>query len=114
MAPASPSGKRSARMPLFLALFLAASQPSAPPAPASGEAQGEYLVQCAAGRSFRFTATSRQASIDYDGHRIILARTDMPLGTYFRGKEGALIIDGAFVAFVPRGDDAWRDCQIIA
>ncbi|MBT2246012.1 hypothetical protein JQK15_21095 [Sphingobium sp. BHU LFT2] len=97
-------------MSLLLAFALASSIGSEPPGRAP---EKDVVVQCAMGRSFRFTQTRDAALIDYEGRRIILARRELPVGTYFRSKDGALIIDGKFVAFVPRGDETWRDCRLM-
>ena len=98
-------------MTLSLAIILASA--STGPQPPMAPLSAEYLVQCAMGRSFRFTADARQALVEIGARKMILARTDLPLGEYFRGKDCALIIDGDFVAFVPRGDERWRDCHLM-
>ena len=98
-------------MTLSLAIILASA--STGPQPPMAPLSAEYLVQCAMGRSFRFTADARQALVEIGARKMILARTDLPLDEYFRGKDGALIIDGDFVAFVPRGEERWRDCHLM-
>lgn len=69
-------------------------------------------VQCAVGRRFRFSTASERAVVEYEGRRITLPRRDLSIGQYYRSKDGALVIDGDFIAFVPRGDENWRDCRI--
>lgn len=83
-----------------------------PTGQASGEtASGDTLVQYAAGKSFSITIDSRRAVVKIGQRRMSLLRKDRPPGQYYRSEDAALIIDGNFIAFVPKGDESWRDCR---
>ncbi|WP_022681616.1 hypothetical protein [Sphingobium bisphenolivorans] len=101
-----------ARLPLLppvlaplLALF--------PLASAAAEVKGDHQVQCAEGRNFLLRIDGARAQVQLDGDRLTLARAPSSLGEQFRSAQATLIIDGSFVAFVPKGDMGWRDCNLV-
>ncbi len=69
-------------------------------------------VICAEGRGFQMQQDGRRATVAFDGRKVSLEREPLPIGIYYRNQQAALVIDGDFVAFVPRGDTNWRDCRI--
>lgn len=95
---------------LHLVTGLAAALSTAPAW--SETSNGGTLVQCAAGKSFTVQISARRAIVQVGQRRMSLPQEDMPLGQYYRNADAALVIDGAFVAFVPKGDSGWRDCRL--
>lgn len=84
------------------------------PSPASAQAATmDMEVQCAAGRRFILHADDERATIIWTGRKLTLERGALPLGRYYRSPTAALIIDGDYVSFVPRGDPNWRDCHFM-
>lgn len=69
-------------------------------------------VVCADGRGFTLVQEDERATVEVDGRRMMLDRQPLPIGVYYRSQQAALVIDGEFVAFVPRGDAGWRDCHM--
>lgn len=69
-------------------------------------------VVCAGGRGFLMRPDAERATVEIKGRQILLERQPLPIGTYYRNRQAALVIDGDFVAFVPRGDTGWRDCRV--
>lgn len=92
---------------LALALLMAG-------APGHGISQNVVQVRCAEDRSLSLRIEKDRAIAAFEGRRLILPRQPFPIGEYYRSGEGALIIDGSFVAFVPADDPTWRDCEISA
>ncbi len=80
----------------------------------SDAADAGIEVRCAGGRSFVVQVEPARAVVTMGPQRISLPRRQMPLAQYYRSDEAALVIDGAFVAFVPKGDESWRDCRMEA
>lgn len=70
------------------------------------------VVRCAAGKSFTVQVSARRAIVQFGQKRMSLPQKDMPLGQYYRNADAALVIDGDFVAFVPKGDEGWRECRL--
>lgn len=95
-----------------LAPLLAISNPSGVVA-SDLQAEGQFEVRCASGRSFRFSVADDVAIVEFENESLRLRRRDFSLGEYFGSDDGALVIDGDFVAFVPRDDRGWRDCLIV-
>lgn len=85
---------------------------AAAPASAQGAARG-MEVQCAAGRRFTLHVDDARATIIWTEGRLTLERRTLSLGRYYRGPTAALIIDGDYVSFVPKGDRNWRDCHFM-
>lgn len=85
---------------------------AAAPASAQDAARG-MEVQCAAGRRFTLHVDDTRATIIWTEGRLTLERGTLSLGRYYRGPTAALIIDGDYVSFVPKGDRNWRDCHFM-
>ncbi|MFB9051297.1 hypothetical protein ACFFV8_21575 [Sphingobium indicum] len=102
--------------PFFGALMPAAALWAAAATPAPAGAQGpatDMEVRCAAGRRFFLRADADRATIVWKDGQLTLERGALPLGLYYRSPRAALIIDGDYVSFVPRGDRNWRDCRLL-
>ncbi|WP_176596492.1 MULTISPECIES: hypothetical protein [Sphingobium] len=83
-------------------------------APADARQPGiDAEVQCAAGRRFLLRADADRATIIWKEGQLTLERGTLTLGRYYRSPQAALIIDGDYVSFVPKGDGSWRDCHIM-
>lgn len=81
-------------------------------AQAHTQAPATLRVLCADSRSLSLRIEEKRAIASFEGRRMVLPRIAFPLGAYYRSSEGALVIDGLFVAFVPSGDPNWRRCEI--
>lgn len=68
-------------------------------------------VKCAGDRHFLLRLHPQGVEIVVDGRSFELSRRPSSLG-YYRSRDATLIIDGDFVAFVPRGDFGWQNCHI--
>jgi len=82
------------------------------PISAQAKAAETINVVCAEGRGFQLQQDAEHATVSFEGRQISLERQPLPIGTYYRNQQAALVIDGDFVAFVPRGDSNWRDCRM--
>lgn len=82
------------------------------PASAEVRAADGVEVVCAGGRGFWMRPDAERATVEIEGRQILLERQPLPIGAYYRNRQAALVIDGDFVAFVPRGDTGWRDCRV--
>ncbi len=82
------------------------------PLPALANRTTDVRVQCAEGRAFLLRLDPRRATIIVGNRRLDLRRKPSSLGQYYRNAKAVLIVDGDFVAFVPREDREWRDCRI--
>src|SRR3546814_1233194 len=70
-------------------------------------------VGCAVGRRFFPRADADRGTIVWKNGQLTLERGALLLGLYYRSPRAALIIDGDYVSFVPRGDRNWRDCRLL-
>lgn len=82
------------------------------PLNASARAAEGVEVVCAEGRGFLMRPDAESVMVEVEGQHMMLDRQPLPLGAYYRNRQAALVIDGDFVAFVPRGDTGWRDCRV--
>ncbi len=82
--------------------------------PAAAHPADFMQVKCAQGRSFFLRIEKKQAIIRSGAVQMRLDRRSSALGQQFESEAATLIIDGDFVAFVPKGDPSWRDCRIEA
>ncbi|MCC4252778.1 hypothetical protein LL251_10170 [Sphingobium naphthae] len=80
--------------------------------PALANGATDVRVQCAEGRAFLLRLYHKQAKVLVGNRRLDLRRKPSPLGRYYSNAEAALIVDGDFVAFVPKKDRQWRNCRI--
>lgn len=76
------------------------------------EAKEPIQIRCAQGKSLSIEIEGDRAIASFEGRKLTLPRRPTLLGMYFRSDKGALVIDDNFVAFVPKGDTNWRDCEI--
>ncbi|AJR23795.1 MULTISPECIES: hypothetical protein [Sphingobium] len=94
-----------------MAAIVAAAATLAPAGAQRPDADME--VQCAAGRRFSVRADADRATVVWKDGQLTLKRGAISLGRYYRSPRAALIIDGDYVSFVPRGDRNWRDCRLM-
>ena len=80
--------------------------------PALADRAMDVRVQCAGGRPFLLRLDPQRATIIVGNRRLDLQRKLSSLGQYYRNTEAVLIVDGDFIAFVPKEDREWRDCRI--
>lgn len=69
-------------------------------------------MQCAGGRQFLLQAEHKHARVRLGERQIDLVRRPSSMGQQYYGPEATLILDGDFVAFVPKGDAGWQDCRV--
>jgi hypothetical protein len=89
------------------ALFVGVAAPIAlaqPLAPAE-------RITCAEGRQFLLRTGADDARIQIGTRQLKLPRKPSTLSERYGSAEGTLMLDGAFVAFVPRDDAGWKDCR---
>ncbi|SEK04016.1 hypothetical protein SAMN05518849_13213 [Sphingobium sp. AP50] len=79
----------------------------------SGVQGGNQTVQCANARRFFIRVAEKHAVVTFGPRQITLPQQDFKLGRYFSSRDAALIVDQEFVAFVPRGDEGWKECRIV-
>jgi len=84
------------------------------PSPASPDADetASFDVQCAAGRSLVLALHDQALTVTLADRTLELVRRPSSVGQYYAGAGATLIMDDGFVAFVPDGDDSWRNCRI--
>jgi hypothetical protein len=82
------------------------------PASASAEASAQMQVRCQGGRHFLLRFDAQRATVIAEKRRFEMRRKESPLGQYYHDRETTLIIDGNFVAFVPKDDWGWQGCRI--
>jgi hypothetical protein len=82
------------------------------PQSASAETKAQILVRCEGGRYFLLRLDPQQATVIAEKRRYEMRRKESSLGQYYHSTEATLIIDGNFVAFVPREDWDWQGCRI--
>lgn len=104
-----PVPRKSAALALVLLMASASGHAASQTA-----SQTRVQVRCAEDRSLSLRIEKDRAIATFEGRRLVLPRQPFPLGEYYRSGEGALIIDGSFVAFVPTDDPTWRQCEIKA
>jgi len=80
---------------------LAVAQPLAP----------TERITCAGGRQFLLRPGADSAQVQIGTRQLTLPRKPSTLSERYAGNEGTLMLDGEFVAFVPKGDAGWRDCR---
>ncbi|WP_159981112.1 MULTISPECIES: hypothetical protein [unclassified Novosphingobium] len=83
---------------------------AAPLALAQPRAPAERIT-CAGGRQFLLQTGASSARIQIGARQLKLPRKPSSLSERYAGSEGTLMLDGDFVAFVPRGDAGWQDCR---
>lgn len=97
---------------LGAALFTVLSSASGAETVGRTNPTGRMTVQCAAGRSFQMEVRDRRARISLSDRNLELLRRPSSIGTSYGSDDGALMIDGDFVAFVLADDIGYRDCQL--
>ncbi|MDE8652551.1 hypothetical protein [Novosphingobium album (ex Liu et al. 2023)] len=55
--------------------------------------------------------TADSARIQIGARQLKLPRKPSALSERYANAEGTLMLDGEFVAFVPRDDAGWKDCR---
>jgi len=100
-------------LPSLVGVALVASMFVGSSARAAGDDSHERKqVQCAHARSFTIQSDGKRALVNWDNRHAALPRKASSLGERYENARAALIIDGAFVAFVPKGDSSWEDCYV--
>ncbi|MCI4592546.1 hypothetical protein MOK15_21030 [Sphingobium sp. BYY-5] len=79
---------------------------------ASAETKAQIRVRCEGGRYFLLRLDPQRATVVAEKRRYEMRRKVSSLGQYYHSTEATLIIDGNFVAFVPREDWDWQGCRI--
>ncbi|QHD65931.1 hypothetical protein GS397_01825 [Sphingobium yanoikuyae] len=82
------------------------------PLSASAETNAQVRIHCENGRYFLLGFAPRRATVIAEKRRYEMRRKESSLGQYYHSTEATLIIDGDFVAFVPRDDWDWQGCRI--
>jgi len=100
-------------LPSFLAAGLATTILAGSSASAAGtDARERKQVTCADTRSFTILSDGKRAQVIWADRHATLPRKPSSLGERYESARAALIIDGAFVAFVPKGNSSWEDCYV--
>jgi hypothetical protein len=68
-------------------------------------------ITCAGGRQFLLQTGADGARIQIGTRQLKLPRKPSSLSERYANAEGTLMLDGEFVAFVPRDDAGWKDCR---
>jgi hypothetical protein len=68
-------------------------------------------ITCAGGRQFLLRTSTDGARLQIGTRQLNLPRKSSALSERYGSNEGTLMLDGEFVAFVPKGDAGWRDCR---
>lgn len=68
-------------------------------------------ITCAGGRQFLLWTGADGARIQIGTRQLKLPRKLSSLSERYANAEGTLMLDGEFVAFVPRDDAGWKDCR---
>jgi hypothetical protein len=68
-------------------------------------------ITCAGGRQFLLRTSADGARIQIGTRQLKLPRKPSALSERYGNAEGTLMLDGAFVAFVPRDDAGWKECR---
>jgi hypothetical protein len=69
-------------------------------------------VQCAGGRQFLLQAEQRRAQVRVGQRQLNLVRRPSSMGQQYHSPQATLILDGDFIAFVPKNDAGWQDCRV--
>lgn len=97
---------------LLLGVGLSGGLTSAAEQAPSQSDQSDQTVLCANERRFFIHFKGDLAVVTFGPRQISLPRQELRLGRYFSNEDGALLIDGQYVAFVPRGDESWTECGL--
>lgn len=103
--------RRAASHSLVLLAVLGSAAVTSFPATAQ-PAKAPVQVQCAGGRQFLLQAEYKHAWVRLGERQIDLVRKPSSMGQQYHGPEATLILDGDFIAFVPKNDTGWRDCRV--
>lgn len=96
---------------LFTILTLSLSSgPALAPAGAQPARHAERIT-CAGGRQFLLRLDGTHAQIQIGTQQLDLPRKPSSLSERYDNSDATLMLDGDFVAFVPRGDAGWQDCR---
>lgn len=68
-------------------------------------------ITCAGGKQFLLRTSTNGARVQIGTRQLNLPRKPSALSERYGSNEGTLMLDGEFVAFVPKGDAGWRDCR---
>jgi hypothetical protein len=68
-------------------------------------------ITCAGGRQFLLRTGADVARVQIGTRQLKLPRKPSSLSERYASAEGTLMLDGEFVAFVPRDDAGWKDCR---
>ncbi|MGF7156456.1 hypothetical protein [Novosphingobium gossypii] len=68
-------------------------------------------ITCAANRHFLLRTDAERAQIQIGNRRLELQRAPSAISQRYRSEEATLMLDGEFIAFVPKGDAGWTDCR---
>lgn len=68
-------------------------------------------ITCAGGRQFLLRTSTNGARVQIGIRQLNLARKPSALSERYGSAEATLMLDGEFVAFVPKGDVGWKDCR---
>ncbi|MBB3941450.1 hypothetical protein GGR39_003127 [Novosphingobium fluoreni] len=68
-------------------------------------------ITCSGGRQFLLRTSTNGARVQIGTRQLNLPRKPSALSERYAGTEGTLMLDGEFVAFVPKGDAGWKDCR---
>ncbi|PZU07385.1 MAG: hypothetical protein DI606_16615 [Sphingobium sp.] len=68
-------------------------------------------ITCAVGKQFLLRTGAAGAQVQIGTRKLTLPRKPSAISERYAGNEGTLMLDGEFVAFVPKGDAGWRDCR---
>lgn len=68
-------------------------------------------ITCAGGRQFLLRTGADGARIQIGTRKLKLPRKPSALSERYSSAKGTRMLDGAFVAFVPRDDAGWKDCR---
>jgi hypothetical protein len=101
---------RRRALPSFTAIVFLLAGAAASHAVARPLAPAER-VTCAGGRQFLLQTGADGAQIQIGSQQLNLPRKPSALSERYANAKGTLMLDGNFVAFVPRGDAGWKDCR---
>ena len=103
--------RRAASHSLVLLAVLGSAAVATIPASAQ-PTKAPVQVQCAGGRQFLLQAEHKHARVGVGERQIDLVRTPSSMGRQYQNAQATLILDGDFIAFVPKDDAGWQDCRV--
>ncbi|AXB75522.1 hypothetical protein TQ38_018595 [Novosphingobium sp. P6W] len=103
--------RRAASYSLVMLIGLGAAT-SMPISTSAQPTKAPVQVQCAGGRQFLLQAEQRRARVRVGERQLNLVRKSSLMGQQYHSPQATLILDGDFIAFVPKDDAGWQDCRV--